>query len=205
MSVELVANMIALEFVTELGAEIENEIARDAALGDRARLGDLITSLKRVIISALISAGVDAGDLDDGLQATALRVAEKLPTWRGDGRIASWVYAVARSVGRELQRKSNQVSVDPEVAAYLSDKAQAQEARPLEDEKVALERRRFLANAVSNLPKEQAEAVSLFYYGGMKAEEIADSLGLSLNTVKSRLLRGRQSLIGDAISEGWRE
>ena len=46
--------------------------------------------------------------------------------------------------------------------------------------------RRALSDALAELPEEQRAAVHLRLWEGMKFEEIAELLGISLNTVASR-------------------
>ena len=51
-----------------------------------------------------------------------------------------------------------------------------------------------LLEAVRSLTPEHQEVIHLFYYEGYQGKEIADLLGISENTVKSRLRRARMEL-----------
>ncbi len=176
-------------------------LARKAASGDARALGELLNSLKGVVISALISSGLPAGELEDGAQNVALKISKTIGQWRGDGKISSWAYAVARSAGREMLRKRREVSIEPEIAAAMRDKAG--QGAGLESRHYKTELKDYLRRAVSQLPPEQAEAVSLFYFAGMKGEEIAGITGAPLSTVKTRLARARAALFARAAAEGW--
>ena len=189
----------ALESPPAAGEEL---LARKAGEGDERALGELVAGLRGVIISALIASGLPRCELDDGLQSTALKIAGNLRQWRGEGKISSWAYAVARSAGREMMRKRRDISVEPEVAHAIRDKTGT--GAPLEYGHYRDELSDFLWRAVSELPAEQSEAVSLFYYAGLKGEEIAAATGAPLNTVKTRLARARAALFARAMNEGWR-
>lgn len=191
-----------MSMAVETEWKYEDALARQCVDGDISRLGDLIQSLKRVVFSALIAAGVPAPSLDDCFQATALRIIEKIGTWRGDGRIASWAYAVARSAARDFLRAVRDLPLEPDDAEFLQNRRS--ESPPIDDSLIDARRREFLRCVVAELPDVLSEAAVLFYYGGMKAEDIAATLDTPLNTVKSRLLRARAALIERAINEGWR-
>ena len=51
-----------------------------------------------------------------------------------------------------------------------------------------------VAEAVTDLPPLQREAVLLFSWEGFKLEEIAEMTGVDTGTIKSRLSRGREAL-----------
>ena len=58
----------------------------------------------------------------------------------------------------------------------------------------ALEAHRRLSGAIRSLPKEQAEALYLRYFEDMRPKAMARSLGVPIETVKSRLVRGLRAL-----------
>jgi RNA polymerase sigma-70 factor (ECF subfamily) len=51
-----------------------------------------------------------------------------------------------------------------------------------------------LIAALIRLPLKLREVILLYYYQGMKAEEIAESLGIAQSSVSGRLKRGREKL-----------
>ena len=51
-----------------------------------------------------------------------------------------------------------------------------------------------LAMAVTKLPLKLREVILLYYYQGMKVNDIADTLSISQSTVSGRLKRGRIKL-----------
>jgi RNA polymerase sigma-70 factor, ECF subfamily len=190
-----------MESVFELNRSIEDEIARETVAGDSSRLGELLSLMKRVIVSSLISSGVHTSELEDMVQSVSIRIIEKIHTWRGEGRIGSWIYAVARSVARSHCVRKKEITLEPETAVFLADSRSS--TRLIEDMDWEARRREFLRSAVMELPEDMREVVSLFYYGSMKGEEISAVLDIPLNTVKSRLLRARKALIEHAEESGW--
>ena len=51
-----------------------------------------------------------------------------------------------------------------------------------------------LRHLVNQLSPDTLEAFKLYYYDGLQANEVADILNLPINTLKTRLFRGRQKL-----------
>lgn len=65
------------------------------------------------------------------------------------------------------------------------------------------ERSRELIEAISGLPSKFKEVLILYYYEELTMKEISETLELSINTVKSRLLRGKQALHNKLEGSGW--
>ena len=61
---------------------------------------------------------------------------------------------------------------------------------------ISLEREKILSEALSKLRRPFREVVILRDVEGLSYEEVAQALGLSIGTVKSRLARGRNELRG---------
>ena len=55
-------------------------------------------------------------------------------------------------------------------------------------------RRELVKRLLAQLPESERTVVSLHYLGEMTAKEIGKFLGVSVNTIKSRLRRGRKRL-----------
>ena len=76
-------------------------------------------------------------------------------------------------------------------------------------EELALDRdRRLLVQkALMSLEKRHREVLLLLEYGGLSYQEIAQTLGLSQGTVKSRLSRARRALRETLLADGnlWAE
>ena len=63
---------------------------------------------------------------------------------------------------------------------------------------------RELLQAVSELPLKCRTVIHLFYYEDYKIKEIAETLNVSENTVKSQLNRGR-TLLKAKLKEKWED
>jgi RNA polymerase sigma-70 factor (ECF subfamily) len=106
------------------------------------------------------------------------------------GPIGHWLRMVARSRALDIWREA-------QVAGRANDRLRAlaeAEEGPLEQRPVAAAEQQVgnavLRSALMRLPDVQREAIVLTYWGGLTAEQIADSSGAPLGTVKSRIRLG---------------
>ena len=57
----------------------------------------------------------------------------------------------------------------------------------------------MLINSLSEIPKPQSEAIVAHYLEQMSVKEIANSLGVPVNTIETRIRRGTDALRRDAV------
>lgn len=125
---------------------------------------------------------------DDLLQETFLKIHGALGTLRHRGRLAPWVYGIARNVVRDHYRHRAR-----EAATATATKLAA-EADDDGPEFVNPQASLWLHAFIENLPPTYREAVRLAEIDGLRQQEVADRLGISLSGAKSRVQRGRAML-----------
>jgi RNA polymerase sigma-70 factor, ECF subfamily len=126
---------------------------------------------------------------DDLLQETFVRVHRHLPALEEVGRVAAWVYQIARNVVRDHFRTAQATAA----AVPLADAEPADEADDPHDE-TRCRACGWLGELVAALPDGYREAVRLSEVEGLSQQAVADRLGLSLSGAKSRVQRGRAML-----------
>ena len=69
------------------------------------------------------------------------------------------------------------------------------------------EAKRLVMEILDHLPEDQRVVIGMFYYEEMSVKDIAQTLGVSENTVKSRLSYGRRKIkrAGSGSGETWNE
>lgn len=175
----------------------------DAALIERARNGDR-AALEQVLeqIAPLVHRfGLrmcrHPADAEDVLQDTLVAVMDHLGEYQGRASLASWVFMLARTACARRRRGLKNRPHLPEDAAG--------EATSVEDspEQAAGQKqlRAALEQALAALSDEQREVLLLRDMEGLSAVEVSQSLGLSVEAVKSRLHRARAKL-REALQRG---
>lgn len=186
--------------------------ATDASLADRCVDGDedacrqLVEAHQAMVFQLAYALLGDREEALDVSQEVFLRVFRTLGRFRGDAALRTWIYRIVVNQTRNRQRswmrrrRDAQVSLEDYAAAHGEPRAAGQVGAD-----VRLERRQLAARmrtAVGALPFEQRSALVLREFHGMRYQEIAFSLGVTVGTVKSRLARGRAAL-RESLKELW--
>lgn len=125
------------------------------------------------------------GNYDDASDITqeALFLAYKnFSKFRGDSNIYTWLYRIAKNECYKHfnKNKSPLLSLNPETLKGT--------AEPDIEAKLKLQK------LISSLPIEYREPIVLKYYNDMAYDEIANTIGVPVGTIRSRLARGKEML-----------
>lgn len=134
-------------------------------------------------------------DANDLVQETFLKVLENRDKFDVSTNMKAWTYTIMKNTFINAYRRakrSNEI-VDFSEGGYLYG-LNTPDAAEKPDEAL---RAQEINGAISHLSAEHREAFQLFN-DGYKYKEIADMLGLSIGTVKSRIFFGRRRLM-DAL------
>ena len=159
------------------------DILAIARAQDRAAYARLFGHFGPRVKSYLLRLGADQAQAEDLTQEVMLAVWRKAPAY--DPRLAgpsTWIFAIARNRRIDALRAERRAQLDPDDPGLLG----ASEILPDR----ALEAGRWetrLAQAMREMPPEQAQMLKLAYYEDRSHGDIAQSLRLPLGTVKSRL------------------
>lgn len=182
---------------SEIGGR-EAALIERCAHGDEAAFAELVGDHQRMVVQLAFNLLGDRDDALDLSQEVFLRVFRTIARFRGQSSLKTWIYRIVVNQARNRLRlwrrrhRADQVSLDVHVATH-GDFSTGVEAGPdrvfaQKELAVALER------AVNALPFDQRSAIVLREVDGMSYDEIAYSLGVAIGTVKSRLMRARQTL-----------
>jgi RNA polymerase sigma-70 factor (ECF subfamily) len=139
----------------------------------------------------------NSGDAEEAVQETFMDVLRALPNYRVEGpaRFETWLYRVTVNRCRSRMRRKTLPSADWDDIEERLERIPA--THPTYDpEGVVLHRERAVAlwQAVDRLPEGQRVVVLLRYQQGLSYGEIAQTLGISDGTVKSRLYHAHRRL-----------
>jgi RNA polymerase sigma-70 factor (ECF subfamily) len=140
-------------------------------------------------------------ELEDIVQDVFIEVQRALYKFRGDSRFTTWLHRITVNVALQYVRKGKRkgwlrwLALDP-VALGLK-MAQGQDSRY-----EARDTCRQLYDILGTLPEKKYVVFTLFELEGMSLEEIAQTLDISVNTVKSRLFHARKEVFDAAKTCG---
>ena len=132
-------------------------------------------------------------------QDTFLQAYQKLSTLKNPHQFAGWLYVIAnRLCINWLQRHKSAMQSLEGTSVREVDKLTYERYVSDERESEATERRyEIVKKLLEKLPESERTVMTLYYLGEMTAKEIGNFLGVSVNTIKSRLRRARERLQTD--------
>jgi RNA polymerase sigma-70 factor (ECF subfamily) len=131
-------------------------------------------------------------EADDVAQEVFAKVSQALPQFRGESSLSTWIYRIATNTAYDRLRspsfqRAGEVPLDN--AAPVHDPASG-----VDQTLVRTEMNECIDEYIARLPASYRTVVILSEHQGLTNQEIADTLGVSLDTVKIRLHRARARL-----------
>lgn len=141
---------------------------------------------------------------EDLVQEVFLRVWTRAEQWDGRGGVKAWLYRIGtnlalnqlRSARRRPQQSlemfTDEATLEDEssIPGWLIDAAALDPETALE----LTERRKLFRRLVDSLPEEKRQVFRLIYEAKLELQDVANALGISIGTVKSRLHYGKKRL-----------
>ena len=139
----------------------------------------------RQLLGFLRRRASDPSEAEDLLQEVFLKVHTRIQTLQDHARLAPWLFQIARNTLIDHERKRRP-------GAPLDEELPADSGPPVNESERQIAA--SLLRMVEELPAGYREAVGMYELEGLKQDEIARRLGLSLSGAKSRIQRGREML-----------
>jgi RNA polymerase sigma-70 factor (ECF subfamily) len=173
------------------------DAAGERALVERCRSGDegafqeLVERYKDLVFALIARTVQDRSQAEDFAQEVFLRVHRGLPYFRGEARLATWIYRIVANVCLQDQARAKRtVSLDAVQADGTRSFTPSTRDRQFGD----LELRDRLEKAIARLPGNYRLLIAAHYLQGVQYEDLAEALNLPLGTVKTQLHRAKQQL-----------
>jgi len=198
--------MIMAEPATNIEAETP-ATADDMSLVSRSRRGEmaaydeLVRRYQERIYATMYHMTSNHEDANDLAQESFIKAYQALKTFKGDSSFYTWLYRIAvnKAINFIKQRRNRismslndldvQVEHDPDLVALISHKTPRREAG-------LAELQEKLNAAILKLSEQHRAVVVLHDIQGLPHEEIAETMGCNVGTVRSRLFYARQQLQG---------
>ena len=171
----------------------DEELVARATAGDLDCFNQLVARWERPIYALAYRTLGREEDARDVVQEAFLRAYRGLRGFKGQAKFSSWLYRITLNLCRDFMRRDRRAPLvqvpEGTDAVDLAD-AQASPTESVEDLVSRRELSQAVARAMAELPEEQRTAILLKEYHGLTFQEIADTVGCPLSTVKTRLYQG---------------
>ena len=134
-------------------------------------------------------------------QDTFIQVYKKLGTLEDPNRFDGWLYVIANRLcinwiqrNKAKMDRLNMQSLEDTSPEEIEEVSHLHHVSHQRDTEAANRQQNLVKTLLAQLPESERTVVTLYYLGEMTAKEIGKFLGVSVNTIKSRLRRARKRL-----------
>jgi RNA polymerase sigma-70 factor (ECF subfamily) len=175
-----------------LADDPDRDLLPAAVEGDLDAFEALVLRYQSRMVSFARTLLGSAEEAEDLAQEVFVRVFKSLRGFRGQSSFKTWLYTVAVNVSRtHHDRRTRQQPVWGDSGA---DEVHAFDPPDEADFESAMIARDAINRALDELPEELRVAVTLRDVHGLEYRDIAETTGVPIGTVESRIFRGRQRL-----------
>lgn len=165
-----------------------------AQKNDSAAIEALIYAYEKRVYNIAYRFMGNEADAWDMAQESLIKIYKNVASFKSRSSFSSWVYRLTANTCLDglRKRKKTPLSLDHTIESGASFE---DTSAPLPEESaLSSERSADIQKAIDSLSSEHKSVIILREISGLSYEEIAESLNISIGTVKSRINRGRAKL-----------
>ena len=185
--------------------EDDVQLIRRILSGDDTAFSILVNKYQKSVHALAWRKTHDFHHAEEIMQDTFLRAYKKLPTLKRPNQFAGWLHVIANRLCIDWVRKQNRrqerelvmqslEDTRPEEIETSSYTHHVSEQRVTESTEYCHE---LVQKLLEKLPENERTVVTLYYLDEMTTKEIGEFMGISVNTITSRLQRARKRLQTD--------
>ena len=172
----------------------EKRLVKEAQQGDAESFRQLVDPIRNDLYRLAFAYASDADDAEDILQTAFERIFKKLHTFAGRSSFKTWAYRVTINVAKRFRQSKRS-------AVSYSEARSASTLKPPDDTVLLDEKKKWVKQAVEDLPQLQ-RAVVLLRLQELPYAEIASRLHITENNAKSSYSQAVKKMSEAARVEG---
>ncbi len=164
-----------------------------------------IYNLYQPKIIRYVTGMVGEAEAEDVTQEVFVKVHRALDNFRGDAKLSTWLYRIATNTALDRLRSPSFQQMAPDarvdipvetIEAEIDDRnIWTGEKTPVPEQQIVRQQmNECISGYIQKLPENYRSVLLLSAFEGLKNNEIAEILGISLDTVKIRLHRAKKKL-----------
>ena len=176
-------------------APLDSALLDRFARGDRIALDELFRRYRAVAYRVAYRLLGREPDALDAVQNAFVKAFTHLDRFRGSSSFKTWLLRIVSNAAFDLGRQRKREGWNERIQDRPSSERDGPDGQPPPDSELELaDLRRTIETALGRLPEAQRQTFVLHVDGELSYREVAETLGISIGTVMSRLYYARQKL-----------
>ena len=196
--------------------EIDQLLVERVQRGDKKAFELLVIKYQRKLMRLVSRLVRDQAEAEDLVQEAFIKAYRALPQFRGDSAFYTWLYRIGINTAKNYlvtqgRRAPTSTEADVEEAETFDDGDRLRDINTPESLLATKQIAQTLNIAMDELPEELRMAITLREIEGLSYDEIAESMGCPIGTVRSRIFRAREAiseklrpLLDTALDKRWK-
>ncbi len=177
---------------------VDRELVARVQQGDKRAFDILVQRYQHKIIKLVSRYVHDSTEALDIAQEAFIKAYRALPGFRGDSAFYTWLYRIAINTAKNYLvaqgRRPPGSDIDAQEAEQYDGQSSLKEYETPERLLLRDEIEATVYAAINELPEDLRTAITLREFEGMSYEEIAQTMGCPIGTVRSRIFRAREAI-----------
>ncbi|MGM0218009.1 RNA polymerase sigma factor [Enterococcus sp. AZ126] len=158
---------------------VDVHLVKKAKKGNSQAFLELCIAYQDILYNSAYKILLNDEDVADCMQETEIRAWQKITKLKKEEAFNSWIFQIMTNIAKDILKKRTANAESEE--RYMSDKIETYNTFDIDQE-------------LNRLEENYRIPLILYYYAGFSIKEISEQLKISVNTVKTRLARGKLKL-----------
>ena len=163
--------------------------------GDTNAFAYLVDRYKNLTYTVAMKIVRNHEDAEEVAQDSFIKAYSQLHTFKGESKFSTWLYTIVyrNSITKIRKKKITTTDID----SYIIENQKSDYDFPQIEAIKNGEQKKYITEAIDNLPETDAFLITLFYLDESSVEEIEQITGLTKTNVKVKLFRARKKLLNE--------
>lgn len=184
-------------FLMELPDLDEAQLILSLQSRSEAAFKELVTAFQDRVYNTCLGLVQNEEDAEECAQDVFIEVYRSVASFRGDAKLATWIYRIAMTKSLEMIRKHKRQKRFAFLRSLTSKEGEELPLSDFEHPGLVLEQKenaQALFKAIEQLPDSQRVAFTLHKVEGLPYQEISEIMDTSLSSIESLMFRARKNL-----------
>jgi RNA polymerase sigma-70 factor (ECF subfamily) len=167
----------------------DHKLVEKSLEGDGRAFGKLVRKHHDLVFSVVRGIMGQREDAEDVVQEIFIKIFRNLASYRGDARLSTWIYRIARNEAINTVSRSR-----PDFEPFDESSGHVSRERGPEENLARKRSKRFVEELLDPLDEQHRIAIELRYMGEKSYTEIAEIMDIPIGTVKTYIYRAKSAM-----------